>query len=153
MLSFIIILISILGLVYVSYTPFQAADMKWLETLTLPSFAPPLWLANVAWPGLYVLMAFALWLIWLKRDHPAAKAAFIVFAIQFFVSLLWGPVVVPWQNSTVALLYADTFLLLLVLTMAVFWRISKLAGLLLVPAVLWILYFSCVRMWIWFHTT
>jgi len=153
MRSLIVILLSILGLVYVSYAPFQVADMNWLATLTLPPFAPPLWLANIAWPCLYVLMALALWCVWLKRDHPSAKTAFTVFTIQFLVSLLWGPVVVNTQSPLLAVLYADTFLFLLVATLATFWRLSKPAGLLLIPGILWILFFACVRTWIWFHNT
>lgn len=148
-----IIALSIFEIAYSAYLPFHTAGMAWMEKLYHPTFALPCWLGGLIWPVMYLLMTVAVWLIWQRRRNQINKQpydqALVIFVTQFVVNILWGPLIVNTQNLNLALLYACTLFLLAIVNTISFWRVSKLAGLLLIPYILWTGYFLCIETAVW----
>ncbi|WP_214000595.1 TspO/MBR family protein [Arsukibacterium sp.] len=115
--------------------------------LQLPAFAPPAWLFGPVWTLLYTLMAVAAWLVW--RSTKQHRAALGLYFAQLAVNALWSWLFFAWYQG--ALAFANILLLLplIIATALCFWRQNKLAGLLLVPYLLWVSFAAVLNFSIW----
>ena len=99
--------------------------------------SPPDWLFPVVWTFLYIIMGISSYLVY-EKDKSEAKQPLAVYAIQLAMNFMW-PIFFFLLNA-----YLFSFIWLIVLwslaiTMTVmFYRVSKLAGLLLIPYILWL---------------
>ena len=64
---------------------------EWYPTLTKPAWTPPNSLFGPVWTALYIMMAFAAWLVWRKDARFAGvRVALILFFVQLALNLLWS---------------------------------------------------------------
>lgn len=117
--------------------------------LVQPSWAPPSSVFGPVWTVLYALMGIAAWLVWRADSFRATRAALSLFLLQLAVNALWTWLFFAWSQG--ALAFADIVLLwvLVVATAVSFWRIRPLAGVLLVPYLLWISFAAALNFAIW----
>lgn len=117
--------------------------------LLRPEWAPPSWLFGPAWTALYILMGIAAWLVWRIGGFRASQSALIIFLVQLAFNALWSWLFFVWHHG--ALAFADILLLLalIVTTLISFWRIQPLAGALLIPYLLWVIFASALNYSIW----
>ncbi len=107
------------------------------KAVTKPSLSPPDWLFPVMWTLLYILMGISSYLVY-EKDMSEAKQPLAVYVIQLAMNFMW-PIFFFSLNA-----YLFSFIWLIVLwalaiTMTVmFYRVSKLAGMLQIPYVLWL---------------
>src|SRR5699024_5093506 len=117
--------------------------------LVRPSWAPPSAVFGPVWTVLYALMGIAAWLVWRAKGFRAARASLILFLVQLGVNALWSWLFFGWHLG--ALAFADILLLwlLIVTTLVLFWRVRMLAGVLLIPYLLWVSFASvlCYSVW------
>ncbi|MFI6908300.1 TspO/MBR family protein [Nonomuraea sp. NPDC050394] len=114
--------------------------------LRRPAWAPPPWLFGPAWTVLYALIAVSGWLAWSTRRDPAA---FVVYGGQLVLNAAWTPLF--FAAGQYGLAFADIVALglLIVATIVLFWRIRRVAALLLVPYLLWVSYAAALNLAIW----
>lgn len=117
--------------------------------LSQPVWAPPSWLFGPVWSVLYALMGIAAWLIWRMGGFTAARKALTVFGLQLAVNALWSWLFFGWHRG--ALAFADIVLLwlLIVATLVAFWRVRPLAGMLLLPYLLWVSFAGVLNFVVW----
>lgn len=117
--------------------------------LARPSWAPPGWLFGPVWTVLYAMMGVAAWLVWRERGFGKARVALSLFLAQLALNALWSWLFFAWQQGAFA--FADIVLLWLLIlgTIIAFWRVSRLAGALLVPYLLWVTFASALTHAIW----
>jgi tryptophan-rich sensory protein len=122
----------------------------WYASLAKPSFTPPNWLFGPVWITLYTLMGISLYLVWQKgfksRD---SKIALSVFGIQLFLNSIWSIIFFGLQApfygfAVIVILWAA-----IVGTIVLFYRISKTAGLLLLPYIAWVTLATALNFFIW----
>lgn len=117
--------------------------------LVRPSWAPPSAVFGPVWTILYALMGIAAWLVWRAKGFRAARASLVLFLVQLAVNALWSWLFFGWYLGAPA--FADIVLLwlLIVTTLALFWRVRLLAGVLLIPYLLWVSFASvlCYSVW------
>lgn len=117
--------------------------------LVRPSWAPPSAVFGPVWTILYALMGIAAWLVWRAKGFRAARASLVLFLVQLAVNALWSWLFFGWHLGAPA--FADILLLwlLIVTTLALFWRVRLLAGVLLIPYLLWVSFASvlCYSVW------
>lgn len=113
------------------------AISAWYVTLQKPSFTPPNWLFAPVWTLLFALMGIALYLVWTNKSQEK-KTAYIFFFIQLSLNILWSIFFFGLHNPGLA--FADIILLWLtiIFTIIYFYKISKVAGLILLPYILWV---------------
>ena len=116
----------------------------WYPTLIKPFLNPPNWLFGPVWTTLYILMGIACFIIWKKysyvqeiSEQKIIKNGMILFDIQLVLNALWPVVFFGAQNLGVSLIEILVLFTFVVLTTVKFFKISKVAGWLLVPYVLW----------------
>ena len=122
----------------------------WFETLNKPSWNPPAYLFAPVWTMLYLLMGISLWLIW-KSNTPAPQKInlIILFALQLFLNFWWSIFFFKFHSPALALLNIILMLILILLTIINFSKISKPAAWLLVPHIAWVSFATILNYTIW----
>lgn len=139
----------VLGLIVALGVCFAAAAIGGMATqrapdfylsLSRPSWAPPSSLFGPVWTVLYAMMAIAAWLVWKERGFAGARGALSLFLVQLAFNALWSWLFFAWQEGALAQVEIVLLLVLIVLTIVAFWRVSKLAGALMLPYLAWVAY-------------
>ncbi len=125
------------------------AVQEWYPTLVKPSWNPPAWVFGPVWSLLYGMMALAVWLIWLQRRDRSVAAPIAFFSLQLLLNAACSPLFFGLHNPGAALLDIILLWLAIVATLGLFLKRSKLAGLLLVPYLLWVSFASVLNFSIW----
>lgn len=113
----------------------------WYASLNKPSFTPPDWLFSPVWISIYFLMGISLFLVWhIGLKEKKVKIAIAIFAIQLILNSLWS-VIFFGSKSILGGFIVIIFLWIAILaTIISFFKISKAAGILLMPYILWVSY-------------
>jgi tryptophan-rich sensory protein len=112
----------------------------WFAALTKPETYPPAATFGIVWSILYVLMGFAVALVGTEKASPWRKPALIAFAVQLVLNLAWSPVFFAAHQITAALLILLVLDVAVIATVALFWRVRRAAGLLMLPYLAWVLF-------------
>lgn len=117
--------------------------------LVKPDWAPPPSVFGPVWSALYLLMGIAAWLVWRERPSHSVDGALGLYIVQLVANALWSWLFFGWHQG--ALAFADVLLMLalVAITMAAFWRIRRLAGLLLLPYLAWVCFASALTWAVW----
>lgn len=110
----------------------------WYATLIKPSFSPPNWIFGPVWTTLYCLMGISAFLIWQKRNLITARKGLTIYAANLVANTLWSIVFFGLRNPGLALLVIFFLWSTIVLMIIRFWKINKLASVLMVPYLLWV---------------
>ncbi len=115
-------------------------DLIWYDTLTKPMFMPPGGVFAPAWVFLYVSILVALLIFITAKTPLSKKEGYVYFGLQMFFNILWIPVFFILRNPALALGVIIVLDILTFMNIRGFYKCSKLAGLLLVPYFLWLLF-------------
>ena len=111
----------------------------WYQNLKKPSWQPPDWLFGPAWTTIFALAVVSAVSAWRNaKDRIQREWIVALFALNGFLNVLWSTLFFALQRPDWALLEVGFLWLAIALPMAVFWRISKLATLCLLPYLLWV---------------
>ena len=111
----------------------------WYTTLTKPTWTPPNWVFGPVWTTLYILMGIALYLVWSSGlDRKDVKIAIVVFFVQLILNTLWSLVFFGMHSLFGGLVTIVILWIAILVNIILFYRISKPAGLLLVPYIIWV---------------
>ncbi len=106
--------------------------------LVQPEWAPPGAVFGPVWATLYALMGIAAWLVWRRGGYHANRQALGAFLLQLGVNALWSWLFFAWHSGLWALVDVSVLWGLILVTLLYFWRVRPLAGVLLVPYLLWV---------------
>ncbi len=113
-------------------------NLDWYQTLIKPPFTPPSYIFAPVWFIMYVLILIS-YIMFLRTYTPESKvSANIIFFIQLILNLLWSPVFFYMKNIQLSFVIICLLLISIILTIISFYRISKPAGLLLIPYLIWV---------------
>jgi len=107
----------------------------WYAGLVHPAIAPPNWVFAPVWTALYILMAFAAWLVWKKTGLRSVEMA--AFAIQLALNFAWSVLFFGLHRIGAAQVEIAVLDLAILVTAVLFFRRDRLAGLLLLPTLAW----------------
>ena len=145
-------LITWLAIVFVAAAIGAAASVEasaFYAQLTRPAWAPPASAFGPVWSVLYMLMGIAAWLVWRERDVSKVRAALMLFVAQLCVNALWSWLFFAWRNGALAFAEVLVLLALIAATIVVFWRISRLASVLMLPYFAWVCLASALTWSVW----
>ncbi|MEO8755535.1 MAG: TspO/MBR family protein [Casimicrobiaceae bacterium] len=117
--------------------------------LSRPAWAPPAWLFGPVWSVLYLLMAVAAWLIWRKHGFRDATAALLLFVVQLVANAMWTWLFFGLHQGALSLGEICVLWLLIVANILTFWRLQRLAALLLLPYLAWVSFASALTFSLW----
>ncbi len=148
----IIICVLLCELIGISSGYFTASGItEWYATLEKPSFNPPNWIFAPMWTILYAMMGIAMALIWDKGLHRSdVKVSLGVFGIQLVLNAAWSVLFFGLHKPAFALVDILFLVLMIVLTISLFMKVRGLAGILLVPYLLWVSFATVLNASIWY---
>jgi tryptophan-rich sensory protein len=118
----------------------------WYPTLAAPPLQPPSWLFGPVWTLLYTLMAVAAWRIWRRYGWDRSLTLYLV---HLALNAAWTAVFFAMRRMDLALVDILALDVTLALTVVMFWRRDRVAGLLLAPTLAWVLFASYLNAGFW----
>lgn len=116
---------------------------SWYQFLTKPELAPPNWVFGPVWTTLFVLMGIASYLVWRNGAHKReVRLALAFYVIQLVLNVLWSVVFFGLQDPQGAVAVIVILWLAIAATGYLFYRVSKLAGFLMLPYLAWVSFAS-----------
>jgi tryptophan-rich sensory protein len=113
----------------------------WYASLVKPSWTPPNWTFPLVWNILYTMMAVSLWLLWERgRNAVVTRTAIILFVVQLVLNAAWSPVFFALHQTRVALAIIVLMAIAIAATIVAAWLTQRVAALLLIPYLAWVLY-------------
>lgn len=122
----------------------------WYAALAKPSFNPPNAIFGPVWGLLYASMAYAAWRILRHAPAgPARRTALTLFFAQLALNAAWSWGFFGAHQPSLGLIDIVPQWLLIVATIARFWRLDRRAGAVLVPLALWVAFAAVLNAAIW----
>ena len=112
------------------------SGMESFEAINKPPLSPLGWLFPVVWTILFVLMGIASYLV-VVSGKPR-RTALTVYGVQLFFNFLWSILFFNLSQYLFAFVWLVILWILILITMVLFYRISKSAGYLMLPYLLWV---------------
>lgn len=111
----------------------------WYVALAKPAWTPPNSWFGPIWTILYILMGIALYLIWREGlSRKDVKLAILVFTVQLVLNFLWSAVFFSLHSLMGGLILIIALWISILANIIVFYRISRSAGLILIPYLVWV---------------
>ncbi len=113
--------------------------MELFASLEQPPLSPPGWLFPVVWTLLYLMMGLASCLVLeAGGERKQISAALTLYGVQLAVNFFWSIFFFNMQLYLFSFFWLVLLWCLILATLISFYRLSKPAGLLLVPYLLWV---------------
>ena len=116
------------------------SGMEAFAQVAKPPLTPPDWLFPIAWGILYVLMGIASYLVFQTEETSGdgRLSALTLYAVQLVFNFLWSVFFFNMQWYLFSFAWLVALWVLIFLTMKEFFSLSKTAGYLLLPYLLWV---------------
>ena len=122
----------------------------WYLTLEKPLWTPPSWVFGPIWTILYITIAISGWLVWIRiRPSQNRRLAFLIYGGQLTANLFWSYFFFYLKSPLLGLIDISILIVLIAMNIALFIKLYKPAGLLLIPYFIWTLYASFLNFGIW----
>ncbi|HYG48984.1 MAG TPA: TspO/MBR family protein [Allosphingosinicella sp.] len=118
----------------------------WFDALQKPAMMPPGWVFGAAWTFLYILLGLAVALILHARGARGRGPALTLFVVQLLLNYAWSPLFFAYHEVGAAFWTILAMILISAVTAMLFWRIRRVAALLMLPYLAW-LCFAALLTW------
>jgi tryptophan-rich sensory protein len=121
----------------------------WYRGLAKPAWTPPDVVFPVAWSLLFLAMGIAAWLVWKNAERGELRLPLTLFFGQLAINALWSFSFFGQRAPLLGLVVLAALFLAVVLTTVAFSRVSRAAGWLFLPYLLWLGYAGALNFAIW----
>lgn len=126
------------------------AVQHWYPGLKKPRFTPPNWAFGPVWTILYILMAISVFFIWEKGlSANGMLIAFVLFWIQLALNALWSIVFFGMKAKGGGVIIIISLWIIILATIIASFRVSTLAGVLLIPYIVWVSIAAYLNIGVW----
>jgi len=128
----------------------RPAVPTWYAGLVKPRFMPPDWVFAPVWICLYLLIGIAAFLVWRRGiHHQVVRRALAIFGVQLALNVLWSFLFFGLRSPLAGLIGIFILGIAIILTVQRFLKVSRTAGLLLIPYFLWVSFATGLNLSIW----
>jgi benzodiazapine receptor len=120
----------------------------WYPALAKPSWTPSGATIGTAWTILYTLMAIAAWIVWRGGDGDR-QCLLTLYAVQLLLNAGWSALFFGFRSPGLALFEIGVLWVAILATAASFWKVSKPAGALMAPYLIWVSFAGVLNAMIW----
>lgn len=102
---------------------------------------PPAIVFPIVWTILYILMGIAAYRIYMiNKSGKNDNGAYFYYLVQLGVNLLWPFVFFGFRLYGVSFVILLILLVLVIITTIKFFKVDKIAGILMIPYILWLIF-------------
>jgi len=116
----------------------QSSVNTWYKTIDKPVFNPPDWVFAPVWTLLYILIGIAFYLVWEKNFGLNKKKVLTIYFLQLFLNFLWSLLFFGLKSPILSLIEIIILWILIFMNIKVFYKVTKPAGYLLIPYLIWV---------------
>ena len=127
----------------------EPALAGWYDTLRKPGWTPPDIVFPVAWSLIFVTIGIAAWLVWRTAERGEARLPLTLFFAQLVINVLWSFCFFGQRSPLLGLVCLGALAVAVALTTLAFYRVSRPAGSLFLPYLLWLGYAGALNFAIW----
>lgn len=120
----------------------------WYAFLNKPKLAPPNWIFGPVWTSLFFLMGISLYLVLTSNAAQKRKAAGVFF-LQLVLNIWWSVLFFGMQSPFLALIEIVVLWVSILYSIIYFLKISKWAGILLLPYMAWVSFAALLNFLLW----
>ena len=120
-------------------------DSQFYNKLNKPVFSPPQWVFAPVWSILYILMFASIVIVGKNTPVYLKPAAISIFLLQLVLNLIWTPMFFIHHKIKNALFICITLTVTVLFMIILFAQISKIAALLLIPYLIWLILASTLN--------
>lgn len=122
---------------------------EWYRGLAKPEWNPPNWVFGPVWSFLYLSMAVAAWLVWLRRDRHRTVLPLGLYGTQLVLNALWSWLFFGLHRMGLA--FAEIVLLdgLIIACAVAFWPVHRVSSLLMIPYAAWVSFAAFLNLTLW----
>lgn len=121
----------------------------WYATLKKPFFTPPNWIFSPVWVSLFILMGISLFFVWRRQGHPKLRIALLFFFVQLALNVFWSAAFFGLRTPLLGLVDIVLLWIAILFTILRFLKVSKFAGVLLLPYLLWVSFATLLNFSLW----
>ncbi len=112
-------------------------DLTWYNTLNKPAFNPPPEIFAPVWAVMYTLIFISFVLFLNSKKTENKTAGLVAFVIQILLNFSWSPAFFLLHSLELSFVIIILLLISIVLTIIFFYKVSKPAGIILLPYLIW----------------
>lgn len=117
----------------------------WYAGVPKPNWTPPDWVFGPVWTALYAMMAVAASLVWVSRNVDDVCCPLSAFGVQLALNLAWSVCFFGLRSPLLAFLDVCLLWVMVAVTTAEFFLVSRTAGWLMVPYWLWVTFAAALN--------
>lgn len=121
----------------------------WYQALDKPAWNPPNWVFAPVWMVLYAAMAVAAWFAWRSGAGTLRTIGLSLWLAQLGANAAWSWIFFGRHRPGWALLDIGVMFVLILATLLVFFRLSAVAGWLMLPYLAWVGFAGCLNAALW----
>lgn len=121
----------------------------WYDTLRKPALNPPEWIFGPVWTLLFILMAVSAWLVWERAADRPVRFPLVLFFLQLLLNVTWSGLFFGLRRPDLALVELVVLWALVLTVTILFYRIYRIAGLLIFPYIAWVSFAVVLNGFIW----
>ena len=129
-------------------TLLSGEGMAFFVNLNKPPLTPPAWVFPVVWTLLYTMMGIAAYLVTMT-DGDCVDEALLFYGIQLLVNFFWPIFFFGFGWYLVSFLWLVLLWVLVFIMIRRFYNISKLAGILQIPYLIWLTFAAYLNLGVW----
>lgn len=118
----------------------EAGTDPWFIALDKPAIFPPPAAFGIVWTILYAMMGLAAAMVCAAWGSRYRIPAILAFVVQLLVNLAWSPMFFGEHEMTFALYVILVLDVAVIVTIALFWQVRRVAAWLLLPYLAWVLF-------------
>lgn len=142
------ILIPILGGFIIAYLNHNTINIY--NMLKKPFFTPPNIVFQIVWTALYILMGISAYRIFMRNKQGLDDGGgYFFYLIQLIINFLWAFVFFTFRLYGVSFILLIVLIIFILITFVKFIKMDKIAGLLLIPYLMWVSYAGILNLFIW----
>jgi tryptophan-rich sensory protein len=122
---------------------------SWYSSLNRSSLTPANYIFPIAWTILYGIIGACGWIIWSYSSFSKLRAIKALYVIQLVLNWSWTPLFFHYHLAGFSLIVLICMDILVGMLIWLTYRKIRLASLLMIPYLLWILFASYLNFYIW----
>ena len=123
--------------------------MPRFQNTVQPPLSPPAYLFPIVWTLQFLLMSVSAAIIYDSDDEISPKALFL-YMIQLTLNFWWCVLFFGFRLYFFSFIWLLLLLLTVFVMTVLFYRVNKLAGILQIPYILWLMFAAYLNFGIWF---